>query len=879
MGRLTGTSGKGRLSSSSSKFDLNTIEGLNNYANTKGLGKQSGEIVNETPKLSFLQRLGKGLGAFNTAEAVLTTKEKGLGSGLLNYGKGIATGIGSAITGTDYEPQRRTYRDVVEQLGVENSIAKFGLGLIGDILLDPTTYFGGAIAKGVTKGGKLLAETGLSGVGKLAPESEVALRTAGGALKDAFGHAFVSGYKSTPGALEDTLTFLSKAEKAKMGLAASNLNRLGTGLLTKDQQTELALKLVAGKRAEFVERAGGIAETVGKSTDPIVQASIDAQKARTLKFGEQLGLENPYETYFPFIKKDRVENFIKETERQNIRVGSENYLKKFKNLLTNDAIELNPAKAFFTSEAQQVTNRMTKDFLGGFVEKYGKPLSEFTSVEDAVKSGFKVVKEHGLYGKEIGYINKFDSNVLSGLISPEFQTINMLAKATGFDAVTNLFKRSVTGLFLPFHVRNYASGLIQNFEVLGVKSLNPGTIVAGQKMAYMLAKGQLPKEGILEVAGKSTKMSKVYKAFSDRFSGDTLYQNDFLQAVEKGGNLSSAEKAFSKSALKKTLGFQKGNIVPLLGNDATPFKLARGIGQFIEHQQKATAYLTALQQGKTIQQSLLLAERAGFDYKNLTAFESQIMRRIIPFYSFTRKNIELQLRTLGEHPERINQILAFFQNIGDKPSAEEKKSLPDYIRSSIGIKLEDLPNGIKQYISSFGTPVEQFANLVNSNPILNTISQMNPILKVPTEIGIGKDSFRKKDLQDVYDASEYKGMPKVLKDMLEIREVKKDVLEKMPNGKLKKTGERTVYVADPVKLLIARSLFTSRGVTYLDQLFGGDLHGFAKLLKTTTGIKPQQIDLELQQSIKERDQKRKLEDLLKRNGEIATFSRSFIPKN
>lgn len=859
---------------SSKKIDINTVEGLAEYARQQGLGREVEEIVNPKEKMSFLQRLSSGLGAFNPAEAFLTGREKGAGAGIGKYIKGVGQGIAGAITGTNYQGDRRTFSDVAEEFGVENGIAKFGIGFLGDVLLDPSTYFGGAIARGLTTGVKAGTNIGLKGVGKVAPATETGLRMAGTGLKDAFGKAFVPGYKASDGALIDTLTFLNKRDRANIGLAASNLSRLGTKTLSDDQSQELALKLIAGKREEFLARQAGLPTPSPFSSDPVIQAAIKTQKARTAKFAKQSGVENPYETYFPFIKKEKLEPFLKDVSARGIQVGSEGYLKQFRNLLTNEALELDPVKAFFTSESKQVTNRMTRDFLTGFAKKYGR---QFENADEAAKAGFRVLKEKGLYGKEVGYINQYDYNVIQNLIDPGFQTINMLAKASGFDALTNLFKRSVTGLFVPFHIRNYASGLIQNYEAVGLAALNPKTIAAGQKLAYHLGKNTEPAEGVIQIAGKSVKMSKVFKAFKDRFGSDTFYHNDFLQAVEEGA-LKSAEKTFSKSAARSTLGFQKGNLLPLVGNDGIPFRTARAIGQFIEHQQKATAYLGALSQGKNIPQALALAERAGFDYRSLTAFESQIMKRIIPFYSFTRKNIELQLRTLGENPQRINQVLSFFENIGDRVSEEERKQLPQYIQDSLGVKLDDLPNGIKQYISSFGTPIEAFATLFGGNPVLQTISTMNPVLKVPVELGIGKDSFRQKDLKDVYDASEYKGMPQVVKDLLNITEVQKDILDKQANGKLKKTGERTVYVADPERLLIARSLFTSRGVTYLDQLFGGDMQGFVKALKLTTGIKPQQVDLELNLSMEEKKQKRALEDLLKKRGaDFATFTRAFIP--
>ena len=863
--------------SSSKKADLSTVEGLAAKADELGFGEEAGKIINKTPKLSVLQRLGKGLGAFNPAEALLTGQEKGIGAGLLEYPKRIIQGIGSAITGRDYGGTQRGFRDVAEKAGIENKIAKFGIGFVGDVLLDPTTYFGGAIAKGILKGTGKAGSIALKGIGKLAPETEAGLRMAGAGLEDALGKAFKYGYKASKGATDDVLSFLSKESRAKLGLASSNLDRLGTGVLTASQREELAVKLIAGKRAEFIAREAGksaddiakLARQAAESTDPAVQKVIAEQIVRAKKLGATV-TENPYEVYFPFIKKDKLSKFLNDSK--GIKVGSEGYKKQFKNLLTNENMELDPAKAFFTRESQIVTDRMTRDFLTGFVKKYGKGLDVFQNSDEAAKAGFQLVKEKGIFGKALGYVPEFDAKLLRDSISPEFQTINMLAKATGFDAVTSLFKRSVTGLFAPFHIRNYMSGHIQNFEILGVGALNPKNISIGQKIAYLMGKGDDIPAGTLNLGGKTMKFKDVMKPFTDRFSGDTFYNAEFDFALDHGSELKKAAGLFSKGRLKetvKTVG---------LGQEGIPFKVGRAVGQFIEHSQKATAYVTALGQGKSIPEALSLAEKAGFDYRALTAFESQIMRRLVPFYSFARKNIGLQLATLGENPQRINQVMKFFGNMSDPLTEEEKSNLPSFIQESLGVKLKDTPEGLKQYISTFGTPIEAFTQLFGTNPVLRAISMANPILKVPIELGIGKDSFRQRDLKDVYDAREYKLAPQVLKDLLDIKPVQKDVLKKDANGKLKKVGERTVYIADPEKLLIARALFTSRGVSYLDQLFGGDLVGFAKFLKTTTGIKPQQIDLEAQKAFKEKDQKRALEDIVLKTGEVRKFESVYVSK-
>ena len=892
FGKKTSTTQTGSFASTfgkkpSSKLDLGTLDGLRAKADEIGFAEEAAKIVDTKPKLSALQRLGKGLGAFNPAESILTGQEEGAIAGLIEYPKRIGQSLGSALTGVDYGGTQRGFKEVAEKAGIENGIAKFGIGFAGDVLLDPTTYLGGAIVKGIGWGAKTVGGAALKGVGKVAPETEAGLRMAGTGLKDALGRSFVYGYKASDGAPTDVLTFLSKQQRSLLELGASNLARLGTGVLSKSQQEELVLKLAAGKRAEFAareagkstEEAGAIARETAQSSDPLVQKTIEEQSARSKEFADEAGIENPYETYFPFIKKDKVEKFLAETK--GIQVGSEGYRKQFKNVLTDEDIELDPAKAFFTREAQVLTNKETREFLTDFVGKYGKGLDEFANSDDAAKAGFQIVREKGIFGKELGYVHEFDAKLLRDSLSPEFQSIDMLAKATGFDAITSLFKRSVTGLFAPFHIRNLVSGHIQNYEALGIAALNPRTIAIGQKIAFLMGKGDKFPTEVIEVGGKQMPFNEVIKPFADRFSGDTFYNADFEVALKNGGALKSLAGTFSKERIKetvKTVGF---------GQEAIPFKIARAIGQFIEHQQKATAYVAALGQGKTIPEALAFAEKAGFDYRALTRFESQVMRRIIPFYSFTRKNIELQLRTLGENPQRINQILKFFGNnplelVGLHSTGplteEEKKELPAFIRESIGIKLENTPDGLKQYVSGFGTPIEAFTQLFGANPILRTISQMNPLLKAPIEIGIGKDSFRQRDLDDVYTADEYKLAPQVVKDLLDLKVVQKPILEKNAQGKLVKVGEKTVYIADPQKLLIARSLFTSRGVSYIDQIFDNDIEGMAKFIKNTTGVKINEIDLEQQAALNERDKKRKLEDLLTRTGEVATFSKVYEPK-
>lgn len=883
-GRLYGKQAQQAKPKSSTTPTLDLME----IARKAGLGAEAKKITEPKEKLSTLGRLGAGLGAFNTAQPMHSEIErrKQSGKGLFQftnpvpffkeYGKNIAQGIGSAISGNKYEKDRKTYSDVAGQLGVENKILKGGIGFVGDVLLDPTTYFGGAIAKGATTTVKGVGNTGLKAVGKIAPGVEQGIRIAGQGAKDAFGKAFVYGYGTSKGLPQKALEIQSTLTKAKEGIVASNLARLGTGTLSKGQQEELVAKLLSGKRAEFevgkATQAGKVAaKEAAQSTDPLVQKTIEAQTSRSQAIAKKAGIQDPYEIYFPGLKNDTVKKFVEGTKQ--LKVGSEGYLKQFKNLLTDDQLIRNPAEAFAKREFDVAKDSIIRSQLKNTIDDVGKPLTAFKTEEEALKAGYKLVKEKGMFGKGIGYLKEVDKKFLDNLISPEFTTIDAVAKATGFDALTSLFKRSVTGLFAPFHVRNYASGIMQNFEVVGKDALDPRIIAAGQKMAYKLAKGEKFADKIIKVAGKDVNIGKAITMFERRFGTSSSYIADIADATKGAGNLPG--KIFSKgSAIEtaKTLG---------LGQQAIPFRVARGIGNFIETQQKATAFLASLRQGKTIQQALTLAERAGFDYRALTGFESKILRRVIPFYSFTRKNIELQLRTLGENPQRINQILSTLHNVqevGGGLTEDEKKNLPDYLKEGTYLVLGRNKAGQPLIAPGLSTPVEQPGQLIGSNPLLRLGSMLNPIFKAPLERATGKDFFYRtsvggqtkgQDLESIVDAKQYSKAPNFIKDFLQLREVQ----SKNQDGSTK-----IKYTGNPYRLHILRNLPSSRGVGYLNQIFTDEQTRGTKTLNLLTGVKPRAIDVETVKYFQNRDNQRALEDLLIRAGIIKRFENTYVPK-
>lgn len=1124
---------KYKTQSSTSLSNLDSVEGLLKLAQEKGLLDQATEKIDEN-KLSFLERLVSGAGALNPAEAIMRAQAGE--NFLLAYPTTVIQGVASALTGNDIGEQtkRRYFSDLVESMGMENKVARFGIGLVGDILLDPSTYVGGTLVRYGIKGAGKAGGLAMTAIEKASPLAAKDLRIAGTAIKDATGELFVHGYGATKGLSDDMLTYIGEKSSIIKGIARSNMNRLGTGVLNEAQAEEFVGKMLSGKNAEFnffddvekemiaifnkkfpnarfpLEDAAGaarrienlaastskkvsnlqnlrqklaqplmaedllglktvvaelrkeldslipkkevakaskkpfmanadqmdasllsalshekqkynqmivnlqaqidgimsgvvepamkqVAKEVGKesvrynaddiikmamrkldpklsirdkiaeldqqvlkvqndmfakqqvlesvlgaksiakeriktafssgnfdnlpeelalalrpvSDDPVVQQALTEQIARNANTARKAHIEDPFQVYFPSLAKDNLQGFLQRT--RNLKIGSEGYKKEYRALLKDNELLRNPAEAYFKVESEIAVNNYTRAVMEDMVEKYGKPLTEFASEKEAAAAGYKVWKEKGMFGKEIGYLNEKDWKFINGQIGNQFGAIDALAKATGFDAATSLFKRFVTGIFAPFHVRNWTSGKIQNYEMIGKEALYPKTIATGTRIANKISKGafigvkgqtvsgkvavtgkaaaKLKSFGdeTVELGGKTWFLDDIAKAINKRFGGSSHYSADFNSITSDADILEDAA-AFSKEGMKefgkKLVNVKKpviSQISALTSQKSPHFKAAQAIGGFIELQQKSEAVVAALTKGHDLETALKLAERAGFDYRALTPFESHIMRRIIPFYSFTRKNIELQLRTLGQNPQRINHVIRSIDNLRNvmenQLTDEERENLPAYLKDYLSVPVGRVKPGVLDFVYTFGTPIEAFTQLIRSSAegkssiertFMSTISQVNPIFKVPIELGMGKDSFRMRDLNEVYTAPEYAKAPEFLKDFLRIKEVTKKDASGNP---------RTVYVADPERLLFVRSLFTSRGFTYFNNVFNGDVKGFFKIIDLTTGLNVNEVDTIRQEGYTERQKEEVLGDLLRRYGIVSEFNKLYIPKN
>ena len=313
-----------------------------------------------------------------------------------------------------------------------------------------------------------------------------------------------------------------------------------------------------------------------------------------------------------------------------------------------------------------------------------------------------------------------------------------------------------------------------------------------------------------------------------------------------------------------------------------PFRAGRAVGGTIEDEARMVNFISNIQKGMDFEQAAKQTKKFLFDYQNLSKFEKEVMRRLVPFYTWVRKNISLQLEMLATRPGKVATEVKAIRNIGEPVTEEEKlEQLPPWAAAQAGAKLGTDKYGRPLYMTGTGLPIEAATKL----GLKDLLSMLSPAIKAPMELATGRDWFRGKDIKDVYKADEVAEIVNMTSkafgvDEQEARDalgITSEVKDVYVNNK--KTGDKeTVYAMNPTILYLLRQLPTSRLMGTVGYAAEPDVSMQQKLLKLLTGVKAYSFDEDEQNYFKELDIKDDLQSLLKRKGLIGTGTYQYEKK-
>ncbi len=308
-----------------------------------------------------------------------------------------------------------------------------------------------------------------------------------------------------------------------------------------------------------------------------------------------------------------------------------------------------------------------------------------------------------------------------------------------YDKFTHLLKLNQTTVLPSFHSKQKLGSMFNNWLAVGEDVLDFDM----QKKTYetILKKGDvtgaleiLTEEGLKEVSWKE------------------LYEMAFSNGVIRKGMFAQELGADKTAGVLSKLG-RAGALDPTDTRNFFLYKTGSKIGTALESQDRFLHFVSQLKRGMSVDNAVESVNKFLFDYSDLTMFEQSVMKRIIPFYTFMRKNAPLQLEMMLTEPKKylhISQIIGGMRNFVDEDEmlntsflndfALDWVQLPFYVKNPYGREEPVMLNPGLPYMS-----LNKFSNLYN---LKNLIGDVNPLIKVPIEQAMNYHSFFQQPLSE-----------------------------------------------------------------------------------------------------------------------------------
>jgi hypothetical protein len=215
----------------------------------------------------------------------------------------------------------------------------------------------------------------------------------------------------------------------------------------------------------------------------------------------------------------------------------------------------------------------------------------------------------------------------------------------------------------------------------------------------------------------------------------------------------------------------------IAGGNRNPFTLATSnpilqggfkLGQTIEDNARIALFIDQLNKGASFDKAGNHVRKYLFDYGDVNPFEKDVLKRVMPFYTWSRKNIPLQLEALATQPDKINKINLAINNIQQANQVEQPDlaQVPSYIREQAPVYVGSNAEAgtvsavpLTNLIPTFDiASLTKFLNTETApeglqkgklGTALSTVmGGVSPIIKAPLEYLANYDFFRKKTIRE-----------------------------------------------------------------------------------------------------------------------------------
>lgn len=397
-------------------------------------------------------------------------------------------------------------------------------------------------------------------------------------------------------------------------------------------------------------------------------------------------------------------------------------------ILKKDILSENAAVIMATRGARAIRATELYDFADTFAEKYGMTIDEMSKY--GMPNGYKLyVPETTPDGrktfKEVSSKNMIEGNEKAMFLPEEMVKVyndyaNMIFGEKGsnrllktYDKATNYYKK-LAYLWNPGHIVRDFTGNVFNGYLMGLTDPR----IYKETFEYMTNPDMMVKVPGYETMKVSEFMKKAREDGTlDIGSALTEFDNDKIVGLHRGKNVASRALQQYDWAMKQ-------------GTKVS------------DTYTRMAGLIYNLRQGKSWDEAAVQVKKFYFDYFELTPFERKVMKRIVPFYTWMRKNIPLQIEMLIKNPREMARISDMMNAAAGEPI--EWGEQPEYIQDIGAFPVA----GSNHYVA----PNLPFTDLARGIPSMNTatnlLSAVSPLLRAPVELITNNQWYNGQPLED-----------------------------------------------------------------------------------------------------------------------------------
>lgn len=311
-----------------------------------------------------------------------------------------------------------------------------------------------------------------------------------------------------------------------------------------------------------------------------------------------------------------------------------------------------------------------------------------------------------------------------------------------YDKLLNFFKGTKT-----FSVTNQMNNITGNMSNMMLSGMNSNDIVKYVNKAFndIYGKGgyeEILKRGLTDQSKLNDNELKIFNRLKMFESNVSLLDEASLAEKYDIGDLVTKVKGDTTGEKARYL---FGSMARLNGAEDRVFKYALFSKAFDDPNFAKKLGVSVAKNASDAEKARAAAEvvnKVLFDPRDLTYFENKVAKRVIPFYTFAKKNLAFHIDNLGKNGGRYYDLMKGYDSL----TSGFDENLPDYLKENMYIPLPSIDEDGNYKFIRARLPFGDLINTVN-DPWGAFVDASTPLFKLPYELKTGVDSFTGREIE------------------------------------------------------------------------------------------------------------------------------------